>query len=183
MSRWRPRSPFRLFRRRAEFSPRRGIQGATDGVRIRWLGTAGYLVEGRSTTLLIDPYVTRSSLSSVALRRLSPDEEAIRAHVPARVDAVLCGHSHFDHLLDAPRIARLTGAQLIGSKTTCAYGRAEGVAPEKLVLIGAAAQSVQVGEFEVTFFPSLHGRIFWGGCLCPASSIAPPRCPRALGNT
>ena len=134
-------------------------------MRIRWLGTAGYVVEGRSTTLLIDPYVTRSSLSSVALARLSPDEQAIRAHVPARVDAVLCGHSHFDHLLDAPRIARLTGAQLIGSKTTCSYGRAEGLAPEKLVLIGAAAQSVRVGEFEVTFFPSLHGRISGAGPL------------------
>ena len=88
---------------------------------------------------------------------------------------MLCGHSHFDHLLDAPRIARVTGAQLIGSKTTCAYGRAEGLPREKLVVIGAVAQNVQVGEFEVTFFPSLHGRIFLGRVPLPGElDRAPP---------
>ena len=68
-----------------------------------------------TTTLLIDPFLYATVAARGSLGRIAPDEAAIRARLPARVDAVLCGHSHFDHLLDAPFIARTTGATLVGS--------------------------------------------------------------------
>src|SRR5258706_14332547 len=101
--RWRPRPELRP----------RSSTGAGAAVRIRWLGTAAHVVETDTTTLLIDPFLSRPRLWRLVGTRLRPDEAAVRARLPPRVDAVLCGHSHFDHLLDAPLIARLTGARLV----------------------------------------------------------------------
>jgi L-ascorbate metabolism protein UlaG (beta-lactamase superfamily) len=148
------------------FHPRRehrplAASPAGPAVRVTWLGTAGYIVETDTTTLLIDPFLSRPSLSQL-LGKLSPDEEAIRSVLPSRVDAVLCSHSHYDHLLDAPLIARWTGAKLFGTVTSCAFGRAAGLADEQLVTVPAGGLRTSVGGLAVRFVPSLHGRILFG---------------------
>src|SRR5258708_1744307 len=106
------------------FQPREDLRPfgspAPGATRLRWLGTAGYLIETATTTLLIDPYLTRAPLTTLATSKLEPDEKAIRARIPRRVDAVLCGHSHFDPLLDAPFIAGITGANLVRSPADAA---------------------------------------------------------------
>jgi L-ascorbate metabolism protein UlaG (beta-lactamase superfamily) len=147
------------------------------GVRISWLGTAAYIVSTERTTVLIDPYVSRHGLRHVALRKLEPDDDAIARWVPKRVDAVLCGHSHYDHLLDAPRIARNTAAKLVGSRTTCAFARAEGVPETQLVLVEAHGADVTIGDMTVRFVPSLHGRIALGRVPFPGEVHSPPRLP------
>ncbi len=81
-------------------------------MRITWLGTAGFVIESPETTLLVDPFVTRPGFTRLASRMI-PDDLAIARHVPRKVDAVLCGHSHFDHVADAPRIAKHTKAKLV----------------------------------------------------------------------
>ncbi len=143
---------------------------------IRWLGTAGHLIETATTTLLLDPFLTRPSLLRLA-RPIVPDEAAIRARLPARVDAVLCGHSHFDHLLDAPFIARTTGATLAGSGSTLSFARASGVAETQLVAVPAAGRTFTVGDATIRFFPSLHGRILFGRVPFPGEVAAPPSLP------
>ena len=44
---------------------------------------------------------------------------------PASVNLLLTGHSHFDHSFDTATWSRLTGARIIGSKTTCLQAMAE----------------------------------------------------------
>jgi L-ascorbate metabolism protein UlaG (beta-lactamase superfamily) len=144
---------------------------------IRWLGTAGFVVETATTVVMIDPYLTRSRLRTLVARPLVADERAVRAHLPPRLDAVLCGHSHFDHLLDAPLIANLTGAKLVGSSTTCAFGRASGLPASQLVSIEGAGGSVMIGDIDVRFVPSLHGRIFLGRVPFPGHVDSPPTLP------
>ena len=122
---WAYRRVFPRWSPRSELRPRGDVPDG--GVRIRWLGTAGYVIDDGSTTLLLDPYLTRTRLLEVAARPLVPDESAIRAAVPDRVDAILLGHSHFDHLLDSPTIARWTGAKIVGSRTTASFATAGGV--------------------------------------------------------
>jgi L-ascorbate metabolism protein UlaG (beta-lactamase superfamily) len=144
--RWRPRD---------EYRPRgRSISGAA--LRVEWLGTAGFVIRTEATTLLIDPFLSRPSLLRTGFMRLSPTAPA---WLPAQVDAVLCGHSHYDHLLDAPGIAAKTGAKLCGSRTTCAFGRAAGVPEERLVEVPASGRVFEVGDITVRFVPSLHGRL------------------------
>jgi L-ascorbate metabolism protein UlaG (beta-lactamase superfamily) len=144
---------------------------------LRWLGTAGYVIETATTTLLIDPYLTRAPLTTLATSKLEPDEKAIRARVPRRVDAVLCGHSHFDHLLDAPFIAGMTGAKLVGSPTTCAFGRAHGLAADQLVEIGGHGRKLTIGDVEIRFVPSLHARILFGRVPFPGVVTSAPHGP------
>jgi L-ascorbate metabolism protein UlaG (beta-lactamase superfamily) len=167
----------RLFPR---FRPRRELRpqgsGADAAVRLSWLGTAGFIVETRETTLLIDPFLTRPGLKGL-VRRYVPDDLAIARHVPKRVDAILCGHSHYDHAADAPRIAKLTKAKLVGSASTCAWGRAEGVPEDKLVQVPQTGAIVNVGDVEVRFVPSKHGRIFFDRVPLPGEVTKTPKLP------
>ena len=94
---------------------------------IAWLGTAAHVISTETTTVLVDPFVSRHRIRRLLTRTIAPDDRAIDRWIPKKVDAILCGHSHFDHLLDAPRIAQRTGAKLVGSATTCAFARAQGV--------------------------------------------------------
>jgi L-ascorbate metabolism protein UlaG (beta-lactamase superfamily) len=172
---WLYRLIFPRWQPRAELRPTtRGAAGAL--ARIRWLGTAGHVVETGGATLLIDPFLTRPSPRQL-LSPLVPDEAAVRARVPARVDAILCGHSHYDHLLDAPTIARATGALLVGSHTTCNVGRAAGVPEAQLVEIPAGGRTITVGDAAIRFIPSLHGRIVLGRVPFTGEVTAPPSLP------
>ncbi|HKQ70458.1 MAG TPA: MBL fold metallo-hydrolase [Polyangiaceae bacterium] len=154
-----------------------GAASGAAGLRFRWLGTAGFVVEAGATTIVIDPYLSRPSARTLLTSRVSPDERAVRASLPARVDAVLCGHSHFDHLLDAPLAASLTGAKLVGSETTLAFGRAHGLPEGQLVHVPARGLVTTIGDIEIRFVPSLHGRILLGRVPFPGVVSAPPRVP------
>ena len=148
-----------------------GARGA--GLRVRWLGTAGFVVESARTTVMIDPYLSRLPLPVLAASPLRSDENAVRARLPTRVDAVLCGHSHFDHLLDAPLIARLTGAKLFGSRTTRAFGVAARLEPEQIVEVDPVGGDFCVGDLEIRFVPSLHARLLMGSVPF-AGEVSPP---------
>ncbi|HEY8076265.1 MAG TPA: MBL fold metallo-hydrolase [Labilithrix sp.] len=170
----------RLFPR---FRPRRELRpqgsGAGAALRLSWLGTAGFVVEAAGKTILVDPFLTRPPLTR-ALRRIVPDDLAIARHVPRRVDAVLCGHSHFDHVADAPRIARITKAKLVGSASTCAWGRAEGLGEDQLVQVPPSGAIVRVGDVEIRFVPSRHGKIVLGRVPFPGEVRGTPQTPARL---
>jgi L-ascorbate metabolism protein UlaG (beta-lactamase superfamily) len=182
----------RLFPR---FRPKRELRpqgsGAGWGARISWLGTAGFIIESRETTLLVDPFVTRPGLQRIA-RPFVPDDVAIARHVlgtapaprspqqPRRIDAVLCGHSHYDHVADAPRIAKLANAKLVGSASTCAWGRAEGLPPSQLVRIPPAGAVVRFGDIEVRFVASRHGRVALGRVPFPGEVRGTPIPPKRI---
>ncbi len=167
----------RLFPR---FRPKRELrpQGSGEGwgVRLTWLGTAGFVIESRETTLLVDPFITRPGLRRL-LRPMVPDDLAIARHVPRKVDAVLCGHSHYDHAADAPRIARIAKAKLVGSASTCAWGAAEGLSEDQLVRIPSRGAVVRFGDVEVRFVPSRHGKIVLGRVPFPGEVHGVPRTP------
>jgi len=176
----------RLFPR---FRPKRELRpegtGAGWGARITWLGTAGFIIESRETTLLVDPFITRPGLRRV-MRPFVPDDVAIARHVlaavphPRRIEAVLCGHSHYDHVADAPRIAKLANAKLVGSASTCAWGRAEGLSEQQLVRISPAGAVVRFGDIEVRFVPSRHGKVLFGKVPFPGEVRGTPAAPKRI---
>jgi L-ascorbate metabolism protein UlaG (beta-lactamase superfamily) len=170
----------RLFPR---FRPKRELRpqgsGAGWGARISWLGTAGFVIESHETTILVDPFVTRPGLRALT-RPFVPDEVAIARHVPRRVDAILCGHSHYDHAADAPRIAKLTGAKLVGSESTCAWGRAEGLPEDRLVRIPPRGAIVRFGDIEVRFVASRHGKVMFGRVPFPGDVTGIPTAPKRV---
>ncbi|MBN9164318.1 MAG: hypothetical protein BGO98_24430 [Myxococcales bacterium 68-20] len=174
----------RLFPR---FRPKRELRpqgsGVGWGARISWLGTAGFIIESREATVLIDPFVTRPGLPGI-VKPFVPDEAAIARYVLGNgrrsIDAILCGHSHYDHVADAPRIAKLAKAKLVGSASTCAWGRAEGLSEDQLVRIPPAGAVVRFGDIEVRFVASRHGRIAFGRVPFPGEVRATPSAPKRI---
>lgn len=145
-------------------------------LRVRWLGTAGHVVSTNATTVLIDPYLTRAGFRDL-LRPLPPDESVYADWLPKTVDGILLGHSHFDHLLDAPAIAKRTGARVVGSQSTLAFARAEGVDEAKLELVPEEGRTLVIGDITVTFVPSLHGRIAFNRVPLPGVASSHPSVP------
>jgi L-ascorbate metabolism protein UlaG (beta-lactamase superfamily) len=152
------------------------------GLRLTWLGTAGYRLECEGTTLLVDPYVTRLPLGRFLRRQVTrPDPDAIARWID-RADAILIGHTHFDHALDAPAIAAATGCAVYGSRSlahlmalTGQAARAPATAkPEPpyrdttraasaaRVVIVEPYRTYAIGPFEVQFVPSRHSRLGLG---------------------
>jgi L-ascorbate metabolism protein UlaG (beta-lactamase superfamily) len=166
---------FPRFRPKSELRPQGS--GSGWGARISWLGTAGFVIETRETTLLVDPYLSRTGLRRM-VSPLVPDDLAIARHVPKKVDAILCGHSHYDHAADAPRIARMTGAKLVGSASTCAWGSAEGLPEDRLVRIPPRGAQVRFGDVEVRFVASRHGKAILGRVPFPGEVRVARREPR-----
>lgn len=144
-------------------------------VQLRYLGTAGFVLEAGDHTLVIDPYVTRPGLGTVATRALPPDEALIRRIIP-RADDVIIGHSHFDHILDAPDLCRLTGARLIGSPDTAQVARAAGL-DEAQIVVTEGREDIATKSGLVHAIPSDHGRVYFNRVPLRGRIEAPPPWP------
>jgi L-ascorbate metabolism protein UlaG (beta-lactamase superfamily) len=136
-----------------------------EAVHLQWLGTAGFALEHKGHVLLVDPYVTRASLARCLFAPLRPEVAAIDRYLP-RADAVVVGHTHFDHALDVPEIARRTGARVFGSRSAAALCRIGGVPSEQVETVeadvGASPVERETGPFALRFVPSAHSRLVLG---------------------
>ncbi|HEX5713569.1 MAG TPA: MBL fold metallo-hydrolase [Solirubrobacterales bacterium] len=133
------------------------------GLEVEWLGVSGYRFSYEGRTLFIDPYLSRVPFRDLVLRRQAlPDPAALDRFLttPGETVGVLVGHTHFDHAVDAPAIARRTGCKAYGSRSLL----------NLMGLHGLAAQAVEVepyrtyelGPFEVSFTPSVHSKLLLG---------------------
>ena len=64
-------------------------------------------------------------------------------------------HSHYDHAMDSPEVARRTGAQLVGSESTANIGRGVGL-PDGQIRVVNPGEPMDFGAFTVTAIPSQH---------------------------
>ena len=88
------------------------------GLEIEWLGVSGYRLSAEGKTLFVDPYLSRVPFAELLRRRAAlPDPATLDRFVraPGEVVGVLVGHTHFDHAVDAPAIARRFGCEAYGS--------------------------------------------------------------------
>jgi L-ascorbate metabolism protein UlaG (beta-lactamase superfamily) len=133
-------------------------------VEIRWLGTAGLEIAFEGRVLLIDPYLTRAGKADIFFRRLRPSAERVAEYaksIPGQVSAVVCGHTHFDHALDIPLIARHMGCVLVGSDSLKTLIELAGINPDMRVCRGGEFVELP-GHMSVRMIPSLHGLVFFG---------------------
>ncbi len=150
-------------------------------VELRWLGTSGYELRCDGHVLLVDPYLSRPCLRTLLLEPLVPDTAVIYREID-RADAILVSHTHFDHALDVPCIARRTGATVYGSRSAANLTAASGI-PRSRIEACEGREVVEVGPFKVTVVPSAHSRIGLGKKV-PYPGDIPASCEpplRALG--
>lgn len=146
-----------------------------EDLNLRYLGTAGFVLTGGQRTVVIDPYVSRPGLRATAFSPLVPDAELIAELIP-RADEVLIGHSHFDHVLDAPVLCQQTGARFIGSVDACNVARAAGLPEEQLVQT-EGREDIPCGSATVRALPAAHGRVYLGRVTLPGRITEPPSWP------
>jgi L-ascorbate metabolism protein UlaG (beta-lactamase superfamily) len=76
----------------------------------------------------------------------------------SRVDAILLGHGHSDHMADAASIAIRTGAVVVGAPITIQALGEQGVAAEQMRSVrGLGDEVVRIGAFTVEPILARHG--------------------------
>jgi hypothetical protein len=90
-------------------------EGCADSVGVTFLGVGGFLVRHRGQAVLMAPHFSKPGGHRVALNlRALPDtakvnremERLLPDSLRRQVRAILVGHSHYDHLMDVPHIAK-----------------------------------------------------------------------------
>lgn len=122
---------------------------AVDHVDITWLSIANMHFALGEQQVLADGYITRLPAENFygggggfasTRRPMVSDVAAVREVFDAMggaaaVKLLLAGHSHWDHTFDTATWARLSGAPVIGSQTTCLQVRAGGIPAERCTAV------------------------------------------------
>ena len=130
------------------------------GLTITWFGTAGFRFAYEGTVVWIDPYLTRLPLADLVRRKVVPPSIDTIARWVDRADAVLVGHTHFDHALDVPAISRLFGCRVYGSQSLHNLMGLHGLAERAVVVVPHSIY--EVGPFRIKFVPSVHSKLQLG---------------------
>ncbi|MGH8808989.1 MAG: MBL fold metallo-hydrolase, partial [Noviherbaspirillum sp.] len=101
---WQLNHPPALARYAAQWLP--AAEPQSGALRVRFLGVSTLLFDDGETAILTDGFFSRPAKMEVLLGKVAPDTASIarslqRAGI-TRLAAVLVGHSHYDHVMDAP---------------------------------------------------------------------------------
>lgn len=132
-----------------------------------FLGVSTLLFDDGETAILIDGFFTRPGKLTVLAGKVAPDPERIAAAIKragiGRLTAVIVVHSHYDHAMDAPEVARRTGALVVGSESTANVARGWGMAEDRIRIV-QGGDTLQLGRFRITLIESRHAPTgFTGG--------------------
>ena len=120
-----------------------------------WYGCATFRLRtgepSAPLTVFLDAYIDRAEGAA---------GPGLRADDIDRADWVLIGHSHFDHLYGAERIAANTGATIVGSYETVRVMEQAGVPLDQLICV-AGGETIELGPgVRVSAYPSLHSCVW-----------------------
>jgi len=119
--------------------------------RLDWYGCATFRLTVGSLVMFLDAYIDR--IPGAAGTGLPADDIE-------RPDWIVVGHSHFDHLWGAERIAKRTGATIVGSHETVRIMEQEGVLLAQLLPVGGGECIRLSAEVTVAVYPSLHSCVW-----------------------
>jgi len=128
-------------------------------VTLDWLGCATFRLNIHNLVVFLDAYIDR--VPSAVPIGITVDEIK-------RADWIVVGHSHFDHLYGAERIAKATGATIIGSYETVRVMEAMGVPLSQLMPVAGGERVRLAKDVIVHVYPSQHSCV-WTNPAMPAS--------------
>jgi L-ascorbate metabolism protein UlaG (beta-lactamase superfamily) len=118
---------------------------------IKWLGHAGFQITSeKGIIIVIDPWLTDNPLASC------------KAEDITKVDFVLVTHDHFDHVADAARIVKPTGATLVGMPETVGRLKAEEGVPDSQIVFGTGMNiggTVSSNGISITMTQAFHSSV------------------------
>lgn len=164
-----------------------------NNISLKYLGTAGWIIEDDSITVLVDPYISRVKLGTGA--GIHPDDNRSTVlrqdtfvsdslgidSLINKVDFILVHHSHFDHLADVPYIATKTGAKVIGTETTINILRAYNIPDDQLYPV-KGGEDYQFENFSIRVIPSIHSALNNKHYLDSRTYTEPPKTPLKVSD-
>jgi L-ascorbate metabolism protein UlaG (beta-lactamase superfamily) len=116
-----------------------------------WYGCATYRMRTSGLTIFLDAYIDR--VEGAAGTGLTADDVD-------EADWIVVGHSHFDHLWGAERIAARTGAMIIGSHESVRVMEAQGIPVDRMIPV-AGGETIDLGRgVTVAVYPSQHSCVW-----------------------
>jgi len=127
-----------------------------------WYGCATFAMRTAGLTIMLDAYVDR--VPGAAGPGVTTDDVT-------EADWIVVGHSHFDHLWGAERIARRTGATIIGSHETVRIMEAQGVPLDQLVPV-SGGETIDLSDgVSVRVLPSQHSCVWSHAAMHAADEV------------
>lgn len=128
-------------------------------VTVRYAGTATLLFSDGATHWMTDGWFSRPGPLQTLFGQIEPDLDNIEFGLAAMevedLAAVIPLHSHYDHAMDSPEVARRTGATVYGSEATGNICRGWKL-PEAQFALMTDRAPFQLGAFVITPIVSKH---------------------------
>ena len=128
-------------------------------VTVRYAGTATLLISDGTTHWMTDGWFSRPGPLTTLFGDIEPDLGNISFGLDAmdvsELAAVIPVHSHYDHAMDSPEVARRTGATVYGSEATANICRGWDL-PESQIAVMSDGAPFQLGAFVITPIVSKH---------------------------
>ncbi len=135
--------------------------GKTHDVKLTWMGMANWLIDVDGNQVLLNTYFSRLPQSDFtgegpfgiarSVRPKVPDTKAYEAVTNAygtlKPQFILTGHSNWDHSWETGRVAKMTGAKVVGPPSTCFQAFAQGIAANQCTPV--------VGGEQISLVPGL----------------------------
>jgi L-ascorbate metabolism protein UlaG (beta-lactamase superfamily) len=135
-----------------------------------WYGCATFRLRLPGLVVFLDAYIDRVPHAPGTGLTADDIDEA---------DWIVIGHSHFDHLWGAERIAARTGATIIGSYETLRIMETQGVPMNQLMAVAGGERVRLSDDVTVSVYPSLHSCVWSHAAMAPADEV----CVGDLGLT
>ncbi|HET6950127.1 MAG TPA: MBL fold metallo-hydrolase [Acidimicrobiales bacterium] len=129
-----------------------------------WYGCATFALRTAGLTIFLDAYVDRAEGAAGPQPRVGADDVG-------PCDWIVVGHSHFDHVYGAERIARTTGARIIGSYETVRVLEQAGVPVDQMICVAGGETVALADDVRVSVFPSQHSCVWSQGGMRPADEV------------
>jgi L-ascorbate metabolism protein UlaG (beta-lactamase superfamily) len=127
-----------------------------------WYGCATFRLLTPDLTIFLDAYIDRAD---------NAPGTGLSAGDIEQCDWIVIGHSHFDHLYGAERIAANTGARIIGSYETVRVMEQAGVPLEQMIAV-AGGETIELGAgVTVSVYPSQHSCVWSHGKMADSGDV------------
>lgn len=131
-------------------------------MKVTFFGTTTLLFDDGKDQILFDAHVTRPSIEKYAVgaevvtnTRLC--DKLIRLHQIDRLRAIFISHTHHDHVMDAPYIAKQCKAVIYGSESAKNVALGGGV-PEERTVVFEHGSTFTIGDYMIRILRSLHSK-------------------------
>lgn len=127
-------------------------------IHVQFAGVSTLVFDDGETAIMTDGFFSRPGFRRL-LGTIAPDEVAVDAALAAlkvrRLAAVIPVHGHYDHAMDAPMVARKTGALLLGDESVLNVGRGAGL-PASAMRQVRPGDTAEFGAWRIHFIAGRH---------------------------